>query len=1534
MSPFKRKEKTRRGDDTRGRTEAPHSATAGVSSTAASKFPQKPTEFFPQPGVKGARSAPVSQEDTTASESDNKSPASVGRAPRWFNPVETHALYDPERRERPPTPELVEEESDIVERVEEMEPSTGAVVEPMAELKVAGPQEQQRGDFQAKKQRDDDERVWPSLYKDPLDNSTHMLEALQKTRGESEHLVAQIEQIIRDRETTQKSISTQVASETEVPTMYYPGIEQEVTLWSKAWKKAAVKHTKNFDNVARRENILFLKLKGKKFAPPIPQLAGEDREECGDFRQEERTEQMMSYVRNHPEFTMFEHGLGRGLIIHCNERTEDSVEGPTSIMSVFLNDYSWKAFKDGAIVLTHAAGVCKCNPHREHLRGESGLLRSLCAQLIFRVEKTFSNPLRFDYLDEELYNSIAYNDFPAFCILFREVLCELASLIADEGNDPMVVLVLVDGIHHIESSSVQELVNVVDFLRAVCDEVAFGELGSYINFRYLLIDPGTCDMLLPYPIERHIIFSPVDTPAGGDSEASTQEAPGPSTGKGKARVSKDERRRIKAGPRDGAEAIIPDPPEQIKHMLQAFKVANPDVSHESTLDVVGAYSRTSKDRIRTKMSTIQQWRDGLVPSIEYPIFVVSKYPERRTRPVHMWFAKSAVPSKDDYHSKLADFNARSREFNKAVRVGDKCNFDPHDMADQHIKQCFNILKQGSNEERCRELIKLSEVVRFDKVRSGGLIVHGNDPTFNRKQPTSLLSAFLAVNIHQFTDKQSLGIAYATGLVSSQDTGHPILRGVRGCLRTLCSQLSRFNATKETTGLPFLTSFERLEAVRHGYLDALLFLFRDLILDIAKYISHGKGPPKLRIVAIIDSIHWLEEDPEFLVMIDFFRTLCDEVEFGDLGNYVEFKYLLLHPVQAKLARIPHLLERHLSLDGDKQAQASKAIDPTPLTPSTESEIAGSSGKGKAPIQSAASKAPVVKIGLPSQKPGDVQKAAGTTSKAPPKGAADKNPNVQTKPPLQKSSDVQGAGTPVKAGQLEEVTPPKEGDNKSDAPQEGDAPQDTTAPQVAIDPGHRQRSKKSKKSATPQKPTPKKKAAGSKPTGQTQTAPKSSGDSQEGDAPDVKASSKQPTVETEPEPENTYNPHEVAGPGNRGKGKALNTGESRGESAAQPGSSPETVAESPEDRAKNMLAAYVAWLVTSLLTRQDLRLKEKLLLAQVKDSIKERSELIEQVKEAEKGGKPPLVDWSIPLPGLPNGCKRLMWSEKNPIPFQGPYDSGLETPKLRTQALREALGLGQEPAIREIVHLDRQYYENVLEDPKEGNIERLNMLKDHPLITRFRSMNSGGLIISDNNPEYEQKNICSDIGGFMTMYARTLQEESPENLAITHSAGRNIRGNRNVAGAEGLMRSLCAQLLGHPVFPKGNKKGKKGATPDLHWLTLPDLDSIKNADRGVLALLFKHLLCEIATRIMQQNRGFSRITAIVDGMDFVEGCDPKVLYDFMIMLRTMSVEADLGDMSKYLAFQYILIHPQVTDFAGAPAPQERYLVMPRPPPTRRR
>lgn len=73
-------------------------------------------------------------------------------------------------------------------------------------------------------------------------------------------------------------------------------------------------------------------------------------------------------------------------------------------------------------------------------------------------------------------------------------------------NRRRTLLVAIDGIDVLENLEPATFLYLIEFFRALCDEMSGGDLGNVITFKYILVHPGFSDLLhKPHPREQIVI---------------------------------------------------------------------------------------------------------------------------------------------------------------------------------------------------------------------------------------------------------------------------------------------------------------------------------------------------------------------------------------------------------------------------------------------------------------------------------------------------------------------------------------------------------------------------------------------------------------------------------------------------------------------------------------------------------------------------------------------------------------------------------------------------------------------------------------------------------------------------------------------------------------------------------------------------------------------------------------------------------------------------------------------------------------------
>lgn len=158
-----------------------------------------------------------------------------------------------------------------------------------------------------------------------------------------------------------------------------------------------------------------------------------------------------------------------------------------------------------AIVLRHFAGLrnSASNQRKKQLFwGATGLMRSLCEQLV--TQPAINMPFGFvDSMGFREHNDLREDNLDALCNLWRELLIDLTRE-SRAGGHPRTVFVAIDGIEWLEAEDKAGFFYVVDFFRALCDEMNGAQLlGRELRFNYVLVHAGFSELLSrPHPTER------------------------------------------------------------------------------------------------------------------------------------------------------------------------------------------------------------------------------------------------------------------------------------------------------------------------------------------------------------------------------------------------------------------------------------------------------------------------------------------------------------------------------------------------------------------------------------------------------------------------------------------------------------------------------------------------------------------------------------------------------------------------------------------------------------------------------------------------------------------------------------------------------------------------------------------------------------------------------------------------------------------------------------------------------------------------
>ena len=157
----------------------------------------------------------------------------------------------------------------------------------------------------------------------------------------------------------------------------------------------------------------------------------------------------------------------------------------TSSLSPLVKKMSEAMKSEGWIILTYNGGCYASLPDTHPMAAATGLLRSLCTQLLYSLRGN----LRLDLaLNEERLQDVQTGNIVSLCMLFDKL---LENTIADCGNRPMVAC-LIDGAHFLERSDIVEgWWTAFTALRYTVSGAICGPLNQYFMFKFLIIHGNT-----------------------------------------------------------------------------------------------------------------------------------------------------------------------------------------------------------------------------------------------------------------------------------------------------------------------------------------------------------------------------------------------------------------------------------------------------------------------------------------------------------------------------------------------------------------------------------------------------------------------------------------------------------------------------------------------------------------------------------------------------------------------------------------------------------------------------------------------------------------------------------------------------------------------------------------------------------------------------------------------------------------------------------------------------------------------------------
>lgn len=276
---------------------------------------------------------------------------------------------------------------------------------------------------------------------------------------------------------------------------------------------------------------------------------------------------------------------------------------------------------------------------------------------------------------------------------------------------------------------------------------------------------------------------------------------------------------------------------------------------------------------------VEEHRLRKIPYL-FPYPWAPQNPEGKTVGIPMWSYRSTSPQSFSETAKLSH-----SELLKALNQTEMLDAQDTQEDRESVKSMMN---DNHHKARAAALANYHEVYDFCIRRDAplglpGLIVHAQDRNHEHYRLTST-AIFVRTYSELLRSRNDVPLTY----IAARRKFHTTY----GLMRSLCTQLL---VAYPTIPLPFVDP-QYLSALSRGGTAALCVLFRDLVCDIADDFARRKNPKEKKVhTVVIDGLDLLESDQQSLsYVVDFFRLLSDEAQFGHLKDYFVFKYALIHP----------------------------------------------------------------------------------------------------------------------------------------------------------------------------------------------------------------------------------------------------------------------------------------------------------------------------------------------------------------------------------------------------------------------------------------------------------------------------------------------------------------------------------------------------------------------------------------------------------------------------------------------------------------
>ena len=519
-----------------------------------------------------------------------------------------------------------------------------------------------------------------------------------------------------------------------MPTIDYPGIigrPLEMRLGSHSHRTIKKDFENGLENIAVRQRHLSNCLAPTdKKAPAIVDDLSEHLFFCSHLVNEYDIE-----LTEHPEFLRFRTAGSEGLIVHGTDMTYKME--PTSRLSVFF----WKMFEDLSqenIVLAHSIGLSTSgrNQNNDHLKGSSGLFRSLCTQLL--ACENVGKDLILPWLTNKRLQDAGTKKYARVSVFlfFRDLVLDVAESASRQGVQRNI-RVIVDGIDRLEKD--KTLLDVMPLFRALADEIEFGPLKANFSFKYVLLHPQISGVVQElHPNERHMFLQrTADTHnQKGKGVASRKK------GKGKAKREKvpleegDLQFDEEADDQGDEQKILRRQNELVLHLVDAQVSVDPKL--QSKTGILGQKHLEAIERQPEWIAEIESYlQKGQIPVVKYRFTGDGSpgFPRGETIAAAMdvWIPSDKAGG---FEKNLRTPDARYQAFCNAL-YGPESHKSIANERHYDRKSAQESLRPAVSADLVQVALEHPEMLHFPKPLSAGLILHGMGVNWDKDTKASL-----------------------------------------------------------------------------------------------------------------------------------------------------------------------------------------------------------------------------------------------------------------------------------------------------------------------------------------------------------------------------------------------------------------------------------------------------------------------------------------------------------------------------------------------------------------------------------------------------------------------------------------------------------------------------------------------------------------------------------------------------------------------------------------------------------------------------